>query len=290
MDSLELRQPIGVGPSVGVVIVTHNSEASLDQTLASLNAQSYPAQQIVLVDSGSTDTAYVKKHNREGIIELCFMPNIGFSQGNNLGYSSLDEDIECVLFLNPDVILPPDFLEKAVSWMGAEGREKVGAITGPLYGWDIEKQKVTGLIDSYGIYSTWYGHWYDKYRGASAKLRPFKTLQRPQAICGALLFARRQALESVKLGQYQVFDETFFCYKEDIDLSIRLRAKGWELVVVPALEAFHARGWNPNRRLMPRHLRLMSAANELKLHSKGYNPIKITYSFIKYLGVLLLDL
>lgn len=290
MDSLELSQPVEVPPKVGVVIVTHDSASSISQTLFALNRQTFAASQIVLVDSGSSDTSYLKQHNREGLLELCFMPNIGFSAANNLGYSSLDPSLEYVLFLNPDTILPEDFLEKAVRWMEIEGRESVGAVSGPLLGWDLKKEAPTGLIDSTGIFSTWYGKWYDRGRGASVKQKPFTRMEEVPALCGALIFARRKALESIKIGKYQLFDEQFFCYKEDIDLSLRLRAKGWRLIVVPDFPAYHARGWSPNRKAVPRARRLMSAENELKLHLKGYNPIKIVYSFLKYMGVLLIDL
>lgn len=288
MDSIELSRSLN--RNVGVVIVTHDSSSSLDQTLMALNNQSLPATQVVLVDSGSPDTAYLKKHNREGALELCFMPNIGFSAGNNLGYDSLGPDLSYVLFLNPDVILPPDFIEKAVDWISQEGREKVGALSGPLLGWDLLKEKPTGLIDSTGIFTTWYGKWYDRARGASVRSKPLKQMERVPALCGALMFCRRSALESVKLGSYQVFDEAFFCYKEDIDLSLRLRKKGWSLCIVPELFAYHARGWNLKRKLMPRSLRLMSAQNELKIHLKQFNPIKIAYSFFKCLGVVFFDL
>jgi GT2 family glycosyltransferase len=290
VDSIELSQEVEGFAQVGVVIVTHNSEESIDQTLFALNQQTVLPDQVVLVDSGSSDSAYLKRHSHQGKLELCFMPNIGFSAGNNLGVSSLSPEVKYVLFLNPDVILPPEFMAKAIAWMEAPGREHVGAISGPLLGWDLAKEAPTGLIDSTGIFSTWYGKWFDRDRGASVRFKPFTHTERVPALCGALIFARKNALDSVKMGKYQVFDERFFCYKEDIDLSIRLRKKGWELAVVPELFAYHARGWNPSRKLVPRPLRVMSAENELRLHMKGMNPIKILYSLFKYIAVSVFDL
>lgn len=286
MDRSELSDPV----SVGVILVSHNSEKSLSQTLAALNQQTQSADQIILVDSGSSDTHYLKLHDREGILELCFMPNIGFSAANNLGYASLDKEISYVLFLNPDVILPKNFLASAVAWMQTPGRESVGAISGPLYGWDLDHEKPTGFIDSTGIFSTWYGRWYDRAKGYPARHNPFDKLELVPALCGALMFCRKSALESVKIPPSQVFDETFFCYKEDIDLSLRLRKKGWTLCYLPNLIAYHARGWNTRRSRIPHASRVMSAENELKLHRKGYNLFKIVYSTLKVWGVKWFDL
>lgn len=280
----QLQEPLS--PSeVGVVIVTHNSENSIDSTLASISTQSYPPKQVVLVDSGSDSSQYLKKYDHQGALEMCFMPNIGFSSANNLGYLSLDASLEYVLFLNPDVIMPSDLIEKLIAWMSTPGREKIGACTPILLGWDLDKEKPTGLVDSTGIYTNWYGRWFDRGRGASAKHHPFKEMSFPDALCGAFMFCRRSALESVKLSSNQIFDERFFCYKEDIELSLRLKKKGWTLAYLPEFTAYHARGWNRDRSQVPHALKLMSANNELKIHLKTRNPIKIFYSYLKRFAV-----
>jgi len=287
----ELSKPLNTtSRNVGVVIVTHNSQSTIDETLHSLTLQTLPPKEIYLVDSGSSETRYLKVHDHEGALEMCMMPNIGFSAGNNLGYSTLTNEIKYVLFLNPDVILPATFVEEAVNFMNEEGHIKVGALSGILLGWDVEKERPTGLIDSSGIFPKWYGHWSDRGRGESAKRNPYQKTEAVPALCGALMFCRKAALDSVKIGKDQIFDETFFCYKEDIDLSLRLRDKGWYLYYVPSLTAYHVRGWNPDRHSAPRKLRLMSAENELKLHLKRKNPIKIAYSALKWLGVKLLNI
>ena len=59
-------------------------------------------------------------------------------------------------------------------------------------------------------------------------------------VSAAALVARREALESVRVaGEY--LDETFFMYKEDVDLSWRFRLAGWECWYVPSAVAYHAR-------------------------------------------------
>lgn len=273
MDRNELSR------SIGVIIVTHNSEKSIDQTLSALERQTLAPTEKIIVDSGSSETHYLRQYRS---LEICLMPNIGFSAANNLAVSALDPSIDYILFLNPDVILPDDFLEKAVHWM--ERRAEVAALSGPLLGWNLEEARPTGRIDSTGIFTTWYGRWYDRGQGKAVRGHRYTQEEAVPALCGALLFCRKKALPD------PVFDEKFFCYKEDIDLSLRLRKAGWKLYYVPDLIAYHARGWSTSRQKMPRSSRLMSAQNELRLHLKGYNPIKIGYSFLKLIGVKLFDL
>lgn len=270
---------------VGVVIVTHQSESTIDPVIDALQKQTVPATEIFIIDSGSSNTAYVKKYNRKGVIELCLMPNIGFSAANNLGFASLGKEIDCVLFLNPDLILPVDFLEKAIFWLS--NHPKVGALTPKLLGFDFKTNEPTGLIDSAGITGAWYGRWYD--RGQGKKSHEYDREDQVDALCGACMFCRKEALLSVEISPGQVFDENFFCYKEDIDLSLRLAKEGWELMFVPSLIAYHGRGWK-GRKNTSHLLRLMSAENELKLHLKQKNPIKIFYSWLKVWGVKVFDL
>ncbi len=265
---------------VGVIIVTHNSEKTIDPVLASLESQTLPPSKIYLIDSGSKNVDPIKKWNRHGVIEIALLPNVGFSAANNLGFISLEKEIEYVLFLNPDVILTPDFLEKGAQVL--EQNPSVGAITGKMIGYDFAKDKPTHLIDSTGIFGKWYGNWYD--RGQNEPSDRYNEEEEIPAICGALFFGKKEAFESVLIRDDEVFDEKFFCYKEDIDLSLRLKEKGWILKYIPALVAYHGRGWK-KRAQVSRNLKLMSAKNELLLHWKIQDPIKITYSFLKWIGV-----
>ena len=69
------------------------------------------------------------------------------------------------------------------------------------------------------------------------------------AFDGAAPIVRRSALEDVALlvplakggKRREYFDEDFFLYKEDVDLSWRLRLYGWDIVYCPELIAYHAR-------------------------------------------------
>lgn len=264
-----------------VIIKTHNSQKYLPLCLQSLWEQSHPPDQVIIVDSASQDPSYLQPFRNRCDIHI-LQEDIGFCRGNNLGYRSVRSDLPYVLILNPDAFLTPRVLEELSALMDRPENNRVGAVTGTLLGYDIEKKKPTGLVDSTGVFRTWYGRWYD--RGQRVENR---SLENIPAICGAFMFCRKQALDHV-LIQGGIFDSQFFMYKEDIDLSLRLRKQGWELLLNPNVEIYHCRGWNPNRRMVPRKYRLLSARNDMRIDQKNSSPYFFV-SLMKYLAVKLLD-
>jgi GT2 family glycosyltransferase len=208
--------------------------------------------------------------------------NVGFCKGNNLGYSQVDQKTEFVLFLNPDAFLPPVFMQEALGIM--ESHPSLGALSSVLLGYDPFRKEATGRVDSTGIFRTWYGKWYDRDHGAKWTGTQAECLEAVPALCGALMLCRQKAVQSVLIGQHEVMDERYFMYKEDIDLSLRLRQKGWEVAIAPQLIAYHCRGWNKKRSCVPKSLRLMSARNEMRLYARLKSPC-ILYSAIKYMAV-----
>ncbi len=272
-----------------VIIVTHNSQAFLPHCLEALQQQTQPACQIILVDSGSQDTTYLEHYRQMPTLTLHLAyDNIGFCQGNNVGMSYVDDSIKYVLFLNPDAFLTPSFLENALAYLEQPASRQVGALSGILLGYDIQQQQPTGQIDSTGIFRTWYGRWYDRDQGKAYQQNQHVTPEKVPALCGALMLCRMTALKSVVLGPHIVMDPTFYMYKEDIDLSLRLRQKGWSLLLIPEWIAYHCRGWKKERAQVPRHLRLLSAKNEMRLYARLKSPFYF-YSMFKYVLVKTLD-
>lgn len=268
-----------------VIIVTHNSQTHLSHCIKALQEQTRRPCQIILVDSGSQDSTYLELYRQVSPIILHLAnDNIGFCLGNNIGMTYVDAAVEYVLFLNPDAFLIPSFLEKAIAFLEQPTSSQVGALSGILLGYDIQQQQPTGQIDSTGIFRSWYGRWYDRDQGKTYQQSAYRSPEKVPALCGALMLCRMTALKSVELGLHVVMDPTFYMYKEDIDLSLRLRQKGWSLLFIPELIAYHCRGWQKDRSQVPRHFRLLSAKNEMRLYARLKSPYYL-YSIIKYLLV-----
>jgi GT2 family glycosyltransferase len=264
--------------AVSAVIVTHNSQAILARCLTALFDQEYPLDSVVLVDSGSSDTEFLKEFEHYDRLQIVCDENIGFARANNLGFCKLPSHTDYVLFVNPDLFVLSDTIEKAVSI--CEENPDVGVLSGRLLGYDMEKNKPSGRIDSTGIVRQWYGRWIDRGQGEPDSGLYMRAEDMP-ALCGAFLFCRSEALKSFEVT---VFDPEFFLYKEDIELSIRLREKGWKLRYHPDLEVYHCRGWQSERAEMSPALRLFAAKSEMLLYKKHPSPY-MAWAVVKYILV-----
>lgn len=272
-----------------VIIVTYNSEAHIPKAMACLATQTYSPSQILLVDTGSSDPNYLNVYEGINNTKVRLAENgIGFCKGNNVGWSMVDHDTDYVFFLNPDAFLTPNFIEHAIAHM--EAQPNCGALTGTTLGYDIKADKPTGKYDTTGIFRRWYGRWYDRGQGANVNSNLYSKVENIPAICGAVFFCRKIALDKVVLRGYEIFDSTFYMYKEDIDLSLRLKQKGWKLTFVPHLVSYHCRGWSADRTKVPRKMRLHSAANDLRVNRMLKSPLGVIYSSLKYSAVKLLDM
>jgi N-acetylglucosaminyl-diphospho-decaprenol L-rhamnosyltransferase len=274
-----------MGKRCAVIIVTHNSERHLRICLKALRAQTVLPDQIILVDSGSQETVYLTEAAMDPLVQLVLCKtNVGFCVGNNLGYAEVDEATDYVLFLNPDAFLTDSFIEEATQILADPAYAQTGALSGLLLGYDLEQQKSTGLIDSSGIFSTWYGRFYDRAQGKALEDQSYAENESVPALCGALLFCRKKALDSALFAPNEVMDSSFYMYKEDIDLSLRLRKKEWTLLFCPKLRAFHCRGWQSDRAKVARQWRLLSAQNEMRLYWRLKSPCYL-YSTFKFFCV-----
>lgn len=277
-------------PICSIVIVTHNSEKYVKKAMESLKVQTRQPDQIIIVDSGSKDTRYLMQYaDQSNVVLVLDSQDIGFCKANNVAMTRLSKFVDYVFFLNPDAMLAPHFLEEAINYMEMPNHQDVGALTGQTLGYDIDADKPTGMYDTTGIFQKWYGKWYDRGQGDVFEASLFYQEESIPAICGAVFFCRKKALDTILLRGNEVFDNTFYMYKDDIDLSLRLRKANWDIKYVPALIAYHCRGWHQDRKRMPRKLRLCSALNELRIHARARGPIPLAYSLCKYAAVKIFD-
>lgn len=273
-----------------VIIITHDNQSVIHKAVDCVRRQSRLPAQILIVDTGSKDRGYLRQYELADDTTVIYGGDeIGFCRGNNIGYQAVSSDVDYVLFLNPDAFLSPQFIEGAVGFMEEPDNASCGMLTGVLYGYDLAADCPSGRYDSTGIFRKWYGRWFDRGQGKPVSDHLYNVIEEVPAICGALMFCRRSAVESVLIREREVLDSTFYMYKEDIDFSLRLKSKGWKLKYVPSLSAYHCRGWNCDRRKMARKVRLISARNELVVQRKAFSPIGLIYSMVKYVSVLLFN-
>jgi len=227
-------------------------------------------------------------------VRIVLESNVGVCAGNNIGWR-LAREFDYVLFLNPDAFLAPDFIEAAVVYM--EGNPKVGMVTPSLLRYDIDRMVPLETIDTTGVVRDWRGLIVERDAERPAeRLRQYRVPNRIPWLCTAAAMGRRQALEAIvesgKRGESgesgdQLFDESFYMYKDDTDVSWRVRRAGWSIMHHPALRGYHCRGWQ-NRKAMSRRSRLLAARNEIKMCVKNRSPFAAV-GLVKYALVRLFD-
>ncbi len=267
-------------PKVAAIVVSHDSGSTLEHCLQCLETQEHALVNIIVVDSGSSDRAYLRSVERREQAQLLCTENIGFSRANNLGFGALAGDIDFVMFVNPDLFLPSYFVQQALSF--CEKDSEIGVLGPKLLAYDLEVGRPDGRIDSTGIDRKWYGRWYDRGQG-EVDNKQYDIAEERSALCGALLFCRIAALRT--LGG-PVFDPDFFLYKEDIEFCLRLGKQGWKIMYHPDLVAYHCRGWQGERAAMSFELRKTAAASEVLLYKKHPSPYML-WAYFKYLLVVL---
>jgi len=229
--------------SADAFVVVHNHARTLRATLTALAAQSAPPQRIVVIDNASTDSSpqLLEELARTVPLELHRFPaNRGFAAAANEAIRRTRA--EWLLALNPDCRLAPDFLASLLAAAG--GHERVGAASGLLLRGDGEALQPTGHVDSAGMLVTPSGRHLDRGAGRAAR-RAWLSPAWVFGASGAAALYRAEALADVAYPAGEVFDETFFAYREDADLAWRLQRRGWRCLFWPEARAWHERGLKP---------------------------------------------
>lgn len=221
--------PGGEGVEViSVVIVTFFTPAEMLQSCVSsirLSAEAADCEsEVVCVENGRTDWST----NPELGLDVCVATgmNVGFGRAANLGIGLAQGEI--VLLLNPDATLLVGALRELLNALESyHGHALVGA-------WILSHDSVL-QVDAYFSWSSSLSRLarrarYRNYLLAHASDRVVSV----EKVSGGALFATRACLR--ELGP---FDETFFLYGEDDDLSRRASRSGLAVVACPAALVRH---------------------------------------------------
>jgi GT2 family glycosyltransferase len=265
---------------VNSIYVSHNSEKFINR-FAKKHINEL-GDKVYIINSSPEDFS-LRLDSKISVLNLG--SNVGFSVANNIGIkASLENDPDFILIINPDVYLPGNWLNKVMNIVSESRYSDVGIFTVPLYGYDFNSNAPTGLVDSAGVYSTWYGRWYDDSMGVQVNDIELGDIPYDvPAACGALMILRTETARLLMQKDGYIFNESYFMYKEDIELSIRVRDLNKRILLIPSCPVFHCRGWDGNRR-GPYWSRRLSARNELSMHFR-HRWRYIPFSLLKYLYV-----
>jgi GT2 family glycosyltransferase len=215
---------------VSVVIVTWNAAALLRDCLASVEAQSYPLLEVIVVDNGSTDGTLDLLRAKPRVTVIENGKNLGFAIPNNRGIAAAKG--EFVLLLNTDVTLDGDYVKLLVAALQEEPRR--GSAVGKLY------RSGRCILDSTG-HLMYRCVWAVNRGQGEPDGDQYDVAGEVFGVCAAAALYRRQMLDDVA-PDGEVLDSSFFMYIDDVDLDWRARLRGWRSWYVPEATAVHHRG------------------------------------------------
>jgi GT2 family glycosyltransferase len=215
-----------VSSRVAVVIVNLSAGALLERALEALARQTVPPARTIVVDNGSSDGSVEGLEERfPGVEVIRKGVNAGFAAANNEGIRAA-ADCEWVALLNPDAFPEPEWLE---ALLDATRRRPEFAFLGSRLLSADAPEEVDGAGDAYHVSGMAWRREHGRPAGRAglAEVEVFSP-------CAAAALYRRD----VFLGAGG-FDERYFCYYEDNDLSFRLRLLGHRCLYVPAAVVHH---------------------------------------------------
>lgn len=129
-------------PLVSVVVTTHNGAAWLDDTLASVFAQTHPRLEVVVVDNGSTDATPDLLARWRDRVEVIEQSNLGLAAARNAGVEATSGEL--VALLDHDDLWLPDKVARQVAV--AQAHPAVGLVIGDVEEFDGDRVLNSSLL------------------------------------------------------------------------------------------------------------------------------------------------
>lgn len=198
---------------VSIVIPNYNGKQFIQECLDSLKQQTYTDFETIFVDNGSLDGS--RSYMRENYPDIQFIPldkNYGFSYAVNIGIKA--SKAEYVVLLNNDTQVEPTWLENLLGCI--ETDPQVFACSSKMIRYH-QRHLIDDTGDDYCILG-----WAYK-RGDGQPIEKYSETQEVFSACAGAAIYRRSIFKEIGY-----FDESFFAYLEDIDISYRARIYGYK--------------------------------------------------------------
>jgi GT2 family glycosyltransferase len=237
-------------------LVTYNGAKYIPFLFDSLKKQTYKDWAINVIDNNSQDSAIklLKKELNNLMVQnntvektklIEKKENIGFTVAHNELFQKSES--KYFLILNQDTYLQPDCLEKMVKFL--DKNKEVFVVSPRLMKWDFTKgiNGFTNIIDSLGlkvlrsrrVVEIGAGDvWNDKNKESEVF-----------GVSGTCAMFRKSAIEEVLYKNNELFDSSYFMYKEDVDLAYRLQQRDSKVFVLSDAVCYHDRSGKAGKNL-----------------------------------------
>ena len=216
-------------PLVSVIVLNWNGLLDTVECLESLERQDYPEVELHVVDNASdnNEADEIAKRFGDRIVLHRNDRNLGFTGGNNVAIRHIINagEAEFIALLNNDAVAAPDWLGSLVQSVSMS--LDTGIVAGRMLYYDDPE-----MIENTGITLLTSGEAVPRDRGKRSD--SLQTSRRPMGACAGAVLYRTSMLR--KIG---IFREDFFANFEDIEISLRALACGWDISYAPSAEVRH---------------------------------------------------
>lgn len=210
-------------PLVTVVITTTNGLRWLPNCIEALRQQTYKDFEMVVINNASTDGSAEWLQQQPDVCTFHNTSNLGFAGAMNRGIRESQSPF--VVILNDDTQVLPDWLHELVSV--AQSDPHIGSCASlMMFAHD------PSMVQSAGINMDRAAIAWDRLGGQPVG-KALEACDIFGASGGAALYRREM------LNQIGLYDERFFIYLEDVDLSWRAQCAGWRCCYVPTAKVIH---------------------------------------------------
>ncbi len=219
---------------LAIIVLNWNGADDTLNCVESLQQQTLRPE-IIIVDNNSSDDSverfedHIKSQKKDAPILIKNSQNLGFAGGINTGLVYAKEhNFEYIGVLNPDAIADKEWCQALVNELSSH--PKCGITTGIL------QRRNSKTLDTTGDFYTTWGLPGPRNRDEPIKNAPDKPGEVFGATGGGAIY--RTAI----FDDIDMFDEDFFMYYEDVDLSFRAQLAGWKVRFTPKAIAYHKVG------------------------------------------------
>jgi len=210
---------------VAIILINWNGLRDTLECLASLANLDYTNNQVFIVDNNSDENISAICDQHPNTIIIRNQKNYGFAKGNNIGIQHASElHFFYCWILNNDTEVAPDSLSKMVDAL--EHDQRLGAVTNQILLYENRNRCwFAGGIFENGI---------PAHRGYSDDTNTHNLSSGTEYLSGCSFIARTEVLNNLN-----GFDEKYFCYLEDVDISLRMRNIGWRIEYISDAKIWH---------------------------------------------------
>ncbi len=263
---------------LSVVIISYNTKDLLFDCLKSIYRAQQPSKglEVIVIDNNSQDNSVeMVKKDFPKVNLIANKDNKGFAAANNQGVQIATG--KYLLFLNSDTKISSQALVKPLKYL--QKNPQVGGITVKLLlpSGELDPDNHRGFLTPWTALTKFSGLYklFPKYKLFNNYYQSYKNFNKTHPIdvtAGSYLMMPKKVFD--KLGGW---DESYFFYGEDIDLSYRINQAGYRIVYYPKVTTLHYKGASSGLRKESKRIARPPKETRIKVARSSTEAMKIFY-------------